>query len=96
MTAKVTRGVVANVLDCDIEVSKFEPQSPYDVPFQTITIQKGMNSLIHKAVGWILPRLSFLQRKFWHWITHEVWYIIEQRNQTKEIIDVNFSSDLLW
>ena len=37
--------VVANVLDCDIIVSKFELQAHYDVHFQTNTTGKGMNPL---------------------------------------------------
>ena len=40
------RGVMANVLDCDIVVNEFELKSGYYVPFQTNTLGKGMNSLI--------------------------------------------------
>ena len=37
------RGVVAKVLECDLEVSKFEPQSHYYVHFRTNTTRKGLN-----------------------------------------------------
>ena len=40
------RGVVANVLDCDIIVHKFEHQSRYYVHFQINTLRKGMNLFI--------------------------------------------------
>ena len=39
-------GIVANVLDCDIVVSKFELQSLYYVHFRTNTLRKGMDPLI--------------------------------------------------
>ena len=39
------RGVVANVLDCEIVVSKFERQSHYYVHFRTYTHGEGMESL---------------------------------------------------
>ena len=38
---------VANVLNCDILVSEFEPQSSYNVQFRTNTLGKGMYPLIH-------------------------------------------------
>ena len=44
------RGVVVNVLDCDIVVSKFEIQSWYYVHFQTNAFGKGMNPLIRSAI----------------------------------------------
>ena len=44
------RGVVANVLDCDIIVSEFEIQSRYYVHFQINTLRKGMNLLIPRAI----------------------------------------------
>ena len=39
------RGVVANVLDCDIVVSEFALQSYYYIHFQTNTLEKYMNSI---------------------------------------------------
>ena len=45
------RGVVTNVLDCDIGVSKFEFQSHYYVHFQSNTLGKGVNSFIFPAMG---------------------------------------------
>ena len=45
------RGEVAKELDCDIVVSEFEIKSRYYVHFQTKTIGKGMNCLIHKTMS---------------------------------------------
>ena len=52
-------GIFANVLNCDIKVSKFKPQLCYYDPFYTNTLEKGMNSLIPQAMGWIIPLVSF-------------------------------------
>ena len=38
--------IVANMLNCDIVVSEFEPQVHYHVHFSTKIIGKGMNTLI--------------------------------------------------
>ena len=43
-------GVVANVLDCDIEVSEFKLQSRYFVHFRTNNLGKSMNPLISPAL----------------------------------------------
>ena len=45
-TVKGSRGVVANILDCDIVVSDFKLQSRYNVPFWANTLKKGMNLFI--------------------------------------------------
>ena len=45
------RGVVANVLDCNIVVSEFELQSRYYVHFHTNTITKSMNFLVPSDMG---------------------------------------------
>ena len=45
------RGVMVKVLDCGIVVHEFEPQSCYDVHFQTNTLGKGMNPLILPSMG---------------------------------------------
>ena len=37
---------MAKVLDCSLEISEFELQSPYYVHFRTNTLEKGMNLLI--------------------------------------------------
>ena len=37
---------INKMLNCDLEVSKFEPQSCYYVHFRTNTFGKGMNLLI--------------------------------------------------
>ena len=44
------RSVIPNALDCDIAVSEFELHSRYNVPFQTNSIEKGMNPLIPPVV----------------------------------------------
>ena len=38
--------IIANVLDCDIIVNEFEPQSRNYIHFQINTLRKGMNPLI--------------------------------------------------
>ena len=43
-------GVVANVLNCNIEASEFKLHSSYHVHFQTNMFRKGMKPLIHPAV----------------------------------------------
>ena len=52
--------VVANVLDCDIVINKFELQSRYYVHFRINTLRKGTNPIISPAnftsiflEGWI-------------------------------------------
>ena len=42
---------MAKVLDSSLKVSEFELQSYYYVHFQTNTLGKGMNPLIHLAMG---------------------------------------------
>ena len=43
---QLTRDVVADVLDCNIEVKEFEIQSRYYVHFWTNTLVNGINSLV--------------------------------------------------
>ena len=45
------RGVVANVLDSDITVSKIKLQSPNYFPFWINTLGKGMNPLFSSVMG---------------------------------------------
>ena len=45
------RGIVANVLDCGLEVNEFEFQSRYYVHFRTNNLGKGMNPLIYLDMG---------------------------------------------
>ena len=61
---KSPRGLVANVLGCDIVVSEFKLQSIYDVHFWTSTLTKGMNSLIPQAIGLIVKLLFFYKDGF--------------------------------
>ena len=44
------RGVVANVLDCDVTVSEFELQLHYYVHFRTNILRKSMNPLTPLAL----------------------------------------------
>ena len=50
---------VANVMDCDIVMSKFELQSCYNVHFRSNTLREGMKPLIPQSIGKIVPILSF-------------------------------------
>ena len=52
-------GIVANVLDSDTVVIKFEFQSCYCIHFQTNSLGKGMNSLISLAMDQIVLLLFF-------------------------------------
>ena len=45
------RGVVANILDCDIVVSEFELKSRYYVHFRFDTFRKGMNPIYCFSYG---------------------------------------------
>ena len=45
------RGVVANVLNCDIVVSEFKLQSRYYVHLRTNILGKDMNSFLPSAMG---------------------------------------------
>ena len=58
------RGVVANVLDCDFEVSEFEFPSCYNFHFRTRTLRKGMNPFIPRAMGLIVSSLFFYKDGF--------------------------------
>ena len=44
-------GVMANVLDCGLEVIEFELQSGYNVYFWSNILGKGMNSFIPAIMG---------------------------------------------
>ena len=50
---------MVEVLDSDLEGSKFELQSLYYVHFRTHTFGKGMNSLLPSAMGEIVSLLFF-------------------------------------
>ena len=71
--------VVAKVLDCSFEVSKFEFHSRYYVHFRTNILGKGMNSL-PSTYGLNNITTVLLQRWLWHQIAHKSWYVIKQRN----------------
>ena len=55
---------MANVLECDIVVSKFELQLHYYVHFRTNTFGKGMNPLIPLVMGLVVPLLFFYKDGF--------------------------------
>ena len=58
------RGVVINVLDWDILVSKFELRSCYYIHFRANTLRKGMNSLITLIMCQKVPLLFFYKNGF--------------------------------
>ena len=60
----VSRSVVANVLDCEIEVSKYEFSSRYYTHFRTNALGKTMNPLIPSGMGWIIPQQFFYNDGF--------------------------------
>ena len=45
---------MTRLLDCTLEVNKFEPQLRCYVHFQTTTLEKGMNPLISPSIGKIV------------------------------------------
>ncbi len=47
----ITRGVVSNMVDCDIVVSEFKLQLRYYVHFRTNTLEKSMNTVIPRDIG---------------------------------------------
>ena len=53
---------MAKVLDCGLEVSKFELQSHYYVPYQTNTLGKGMNSFIPQPTMGEITSLLFVYK----------------------------------
>ena len=53
------RGAIAEMLDCDIVESEFEPQSFYYVPFRTNILLRIMNPFIPTAMGWSVSQLFF-------------------------------------
>ena len=51
---------MANVLDCDMVVSEFEPQSPYYVHFRINTLGKSIIPFNQTtAMGQIIPLLFY-------------------------------------
>ena len=78
-----TYGIVANVLNCDIEVSEFELQLRYYIHFRTNSLEKATNSLIPPRWTLNSTYTLFLQGWLWHYVTHEGWYAIKQSNPPK-------------
>ena len=58
------RGVVAHVLDFNLEVSEFELKLHYYDHFRINTFGKGMNPLVHVAMGYMVPLVFFYQDGF--------------------------------
>ena len=58
------RGVMAYVVNCDIEAIKFKLQLCYLFHFRTNTIGKGMNPLIPPVIGQIVLLLSLFKDDF--------------------------------
>ena len=52
-------GILINVLNCDIVVEEFKPQWYYYIHFWTNAFEKGMNFLIFRVVGEIIPLLFY-------------------------------------
>ena len=73
---------MARVLDCGLEKSEFEFKSNYNLQFRTNTLGKCMNPFISLIYG-LNTIVVLLQGLLWHWITHDSWYAIKHRNQTK-------------
>ena len=69
------------MLNSGLEVSEFDLKSRYYVHFRTLG--KGMKPLIPLTMGLVLSLLSFYRDVFGIKFTHEGWYVIKQRNQTK-------------
>ena len=86
------RGVVDNLLDCDIVVSEFEPQLQYSVHFQTNRFRKGMSHL-SPTNGLNSTITVLLQRWLWHYITHERRYAIKQRDKTHINVTIYLSAN---
>ena len=71
-------GVVAYVLDCNIVVSEFEPQSLSYVRFRINTLEKDMDVSLFPNYGLYSFSYVLLQGWLWHWIAHESWDAIKQ------------------
>ena len=70
--------VVANALDCDIVLSKIKLQSHYYIQFWTNTL-----GVKYEAPYPYSHMLNSITVVLWPKITHESWYVIKQRKQTK-------------
>ena len=57
-------GVMVQVLNYSLEVSKFEPQEWYYVHIWTNSFGKGMNPLTFSAMSWIVSLLFFYKNGF--------------------------------
>ena len=53
------RGAIVKEIDCGIVVSEFVLQSRYYIYFRANTLVKGMNLLILRVMGEIVPLLFF-------------------------------------
>ena len=69
-------------LDCGIVVNEFELQSDYYVHFRAGTLGKEWTPY-PPSYGLNNTSAILLGGRLWHSITHERWYAIKQRNQTK-------------
>ena len=70
-----SKGAEANVLECDIVVTKFKFQSQFSVHFRANIFGNGMNPFIRQAMGGIVPLLFFYKDLFgikypWRLIRH--------------------------
>ena len=60
---RVPRGVMMNVLDCNIVADEFKLQSRYYIQFQINTLRKGKNRLIFSCYR--LNSATTVQKKDW-------------------------------
>ena len=60
------RGIVANVFDCSIIVSKFELQWHKYIRFRTHTLRKSINRFISTTYLLNNPFIIYLQRWLWY------------------------------
>ena len=73
-------GVEANVLNCNIVISKFEHHLRYGIHFWINTLGKiWILSNWLNTTTTITTTTVLLQEWLWHYITHEVWYAIKTK-----------------
>ena len=60
------RGVVANVLDCNISVTEFKPLSRYYVHIPTNILEKGITPPPYSLAMLTSTPTIFLEVEIWH------------------------------
>ena len=54
--------IIAKMLDCGLEVSKFKLQWRYYIHFWRYTLGKGMNPFISPVMSWIVSLLFLIYK----------------------------------